>query len=759
MMLEEQNNNIHQQDDAAVAELKKQRQSYVSYMIVVALVIAIATVGVVSYPFISSLLSSKYIGKESNIPPVQDVEEFLKLKMKKYPNGPTIKFKSFMNEENTISQNEMSFGYSLTSENNLALSRAKLLALTNAVKRQLPTGEEIIEEPKRQFIVKLKSKSISKVSIMNMLETSLEKNEEPAFNKDAVKFNNILAPGVVSIVAKASDLLEHIGQDNSIEWIGEYENRFKSTLNFKKIQQKASEMKRNPPKVDNVRRSVFNATQKLGSKSTPFGLDPNMVEVIVSLVPSLEAIRAGTEMEEAENFANQFNKILAESYVSGIQYKPMKVLDQTKCGLSFSPLIASRVGDLLMENQNVHFIERKLFLTLQNRYAQKLMQNIDPSATSPDSPMYALGITGTNQVVAIADTGLDFDNCFFSDSSRPMTFDTMNSLRRKVVYYKTTYADNYDGIDGHGTHVCGSVAGSIENADLNAGLNQYHGVAPGAKIFFTDLEKTSQPGSLMIPDPISNLFSVPYSMGARIFSNSFGCGPESLVDCAYNCQSCKLRVSIQGYDEGQDVTNEDCKLIFGVPTCCEACNVYNTQCQDTDTFLWNNKEAIILFSQGNSGAISEFGNIGYPAVSKNTLTVGAHQTSNAGYVDGVNYDDFLHKMQQAGLPWTSTAECCAYSGYNKDEVRAYCCPSAIKTGYSSQPNNYNENNLASFSSRGPAMGGRIKPDVVGVGQTVISTHSDGTTTSKNCGTQSPQLNNNAALYLLSGTSMATPITG
>jgi hypothetical protein len=62
--------------------------------------------------------------------------------------------------------------------------------------------------------------------------------------------------------------------------------------------------------------------------------------------------------------------------------------------------------------------------------------------------------------------------------------------------------------------------------------------------------------------------------------------------------------------------------------------------------------------------------------------------------------------------------------------------------------------MASFSAQGPAFDGRIKPDLVAPGQTILSAHSDGLPYSYQCG--KVQHKHDSAVFELSGTSMATP---
>ena len=83
-----------------------------------------------------------------------------------------------------------------------------------------------------------------------------------------------------------------------------------------------------------------------------------------------------------------------------------------------------------------------------------------------------------------------------------------------------------------------------------------------------------------------------------------------------------------------------------------------------------------------------------------------------------------------------------------------------------KPGDYQSVNLASFSSRGPTSDGRLKPDVICPGDSIVSACSDGDTSSFDCasfiaemrfaGKQGFSTSNGSAVTQMSGTSMATP---
>jgi len=112
-------------------------------------------------------------------------------------------------------------------------------------------------------------------------------------------------------------------------------------------------------------------------------------------------------------------------------------------------------------------------------------------------------------------------------------------------------------------------------------------------------------------------------------------------------------------------------------------NNYTAACQDVDDFMFTHPDFLILFAAGNAGPGGS--TVGSPSTSKNGISVGAT------------------------LRGTSA------------------------------------NSMASFSSCGPTIDGRIKPDLTMPGSGIISARNDASVTSNNCATIS-----------MSGTSMASP---
>lgn len=238
--------------------------------------------------------------------------------------------------------------------------------------------------------------------------------------------------------------------------------------------------------------------------------------------------------------------------------------------------------------------------------------------TLNETAIWNKGIHGEGEIIGIGDSGLDYDTPWARDAAGT----AIGAEHRKVVGYDTRYGDDYDSDSpGHGTHVFGTVAGDRTPVD---GTDSGNGMAPKAKVFIQDMT----PGatrSIYPPDDLGLLFGTAYNAGARLHTNSWG--------------------------------NSDTS--------------YSLYAQSADRYLWEHKEFLVLFANGNSGPGA--GTVGNPATAKNVISVGA--TLNG-----------------------SSAE-----------------------------------SMASFSSNGPTRDGRIKPTVTAPGQDIRSIDSDGLKNSFNSG--------------------------
>ena len=121
-------------------------------------------------------------------------------------------------------------------------------------------------------------------------------------------------------------------------------------------------------------------------------------------------------------------------------------------------------------DMNVKSTLSKRRRSLLNYEATEVVQGGELAGVNTETPFYDAGIDGTGQVVGSGDSGLDDRHCAFSASG-------------KVAMKRSTTGD-YADFSGHGTHVVGSIVGSL--TDDGSG-SKYDGVAKGASVAFTDM--------------------------------------------------------------------------------------------------------------------------------------------------------------------------------------------------------------------------------------------------------------------------------
>lgn len=279
------------------------------------------------------------------------------------------------------------------------------------------------------------------------------------------------------------------------------------------------------------------------------------------------------------------------------------------------------------------------------RYVQpEILNDVAASIINVNEIQNTHGLTGAGQIVAVADSGLDTgtDNHGIAGDIH-LDFDN----RVTFINYKGSSPDDNNG---HGTHTTGSVAG-----DGSRSGGAYRGMAPDANIIFQGLG--DDPGSNDIYFPsggFTKILQDAYDSGARIHSDSWGS---------------------------------------------DANGNYTVLSQDTDQFVWENKDIAIFLAAGNTG-INGDNTISAPGTAKNVITVGASE----------NYRPSKGSLAD-----------------NIDQI-------------------------AYFSSRGPTDDGRIKPDVVAPGTWILSTWSSQAPDDALWGIY------NEYYGYSGGTSMATPLT-
>ncbi|MBN8480759.1 MAG: S8 family serine peptidase [Xanthomonadales bacterium] len=225
-----------------------------------------------------------------------------------------------------------------------------------------------------------------------------------------------------------------------------------------------------------------------------------------------------------------------------------------------------------------------------------------------NTPVWGHDLYGSRQVVAVADTGLDRNEAWFTtldkgsgpvtaitDAESPLLPNpgTLYPDRKVIGYWVQPGASSYDYASGHGTHVAGTVAGDaagtfgattyLASTPTSAGHEVADGNAPNAQILMQDIGAGSTLTGLN--DLIGTLRQA-VAGTARIHTNSWGGGSTAQ---------------------------------------------YDSTASDVDFFTSTYEDLLFVVAAGNDGPGA--GTLGSPGTAKNALTVGGtqHAGSTAMY--------------------------------------------------------------------------------------------------------------------------------
>ena len=242
------------------------------------------------------------------------------------------------------------------------------------------------------------------------------------------------------------------------------------------------------------------------------------------------------------------------------------------------------------------------------------------------------------------------------------------------------------------------VAGSVLGSGAAYSNGLFSGVAPEARLVMQAIGSLTGGGSVYPPDPLNRMFDQAHASGARIHTDSWG----SAVDGEYTSNSREL-----------------------------------------DEFMWDTDDMLVRFSAGNSGrdldptdGVIDGNSIGAPGTAKNCLTVGAAESDRPFGSGGYS-----------SYPWGIGSWLPKYSTNPIRDDLVSTAWDGIHQG------------MAAFSSRGPCLDGRTKPDIVAPGTDIVSARSRLPGASTLWGTGSGVLGNSASndYVFCGGTSMSTPL--
>lgn len=253
-------------------------------------------------------------------------------------------------------------------------------------------------------------------------------------------------------------------------------------------------------------------------------------------------------------------------------------------------------------HHDVYSVQAGAGARLLNDNAARIVQS---GSAAGNVAMWNRGLRGEGQVIAVLDTGLDFDSCYFAEddgSSPPLALGTAigapDPARRKVIIYDLLYSGDWGAgpsdfdNQGHGTAVGGNALGSRVAAPFDNTVN--NGVAPAAQIIvqdagFTGFDNCADLIALQCPVvDLTPFLDQAVAQRAHFHNNSWG----------------------------------DRENFFPQ-------NIYTAPTADLDEAMWRNPEFLIICAAGNSGS-SGNDTVGSPSVAKNAISVAAGQSPSAG---------------------------------------------------------------------------------------------------------------------------------
>ena len=443
--------------------------------------------------------------------------------------------------------------------------------------------------------------------------------------------------------------------------------------------------------------------------------------------------------------------------------------------------IAEIPTDKFIETLSLEFIKK--MDTAENEY---LPQNNAGVISINADDVWLAGYDGSGVKVAVLDSGID---TFYDGTEFPAAFERMDYSN-----YPTLDANVENDFTGHGTHVAGTVLGrgtnSIgrSNADGN-GSTPFKGSAPGADLTFLKIGEDGS-GSASDAAIIGAMNDAVIVYDADVLSMSYG--------------------GWGTYHDGSEAMEQKVDWVYsqGKPFCLSAGNSAADGHHYSGTVPAGGSTGYIAINTGTGSLLSFnlvwFDGIGthnnlymqyygaaptYPLLAKSegpttesnrgteskysyhTSTVNAgtryvrvFNTSGSSQFFHIYFDDFGYTNITFASPDPNYTIGQPASADNGFAVGSYVSRVSWIASDGSGPwsySGYTLNNIALYSSRGPRVDGVQKPNITAPGHAIISIRDTDVLTGwdggwiDNDGVTSA---GNANYYVMTGTSMACPIT-
>lgn len=342
---------------------------------------------------------------------------------------------------------------------------------------------------------------------------------------------------------------------------------------------------------------------------------------------------------------------------------------------------------------------RRIRERVARRTTNDVAAGIMGTAKTVASP--GLGLSGQGEIVGICDTGFDtgIPTTIHKDfSGRIVAIKSYSITPDLDSFLHNPRADDgpSDLDSGHGTHVAGSVLGDGTVSQSVTGAPLIRGLAHRARLVFQAVEQETKWKSAadLEENGRYGLWGLPHDL-------------KTLFQFAYQKGARIHSNSWGGGDPG----------------------VYDAQCRQLDRFVWDRKDFCILVAAGNDGSDKDGDgrinptSVTSPATAKNCITIGASENNR--------------------------------SNFNTNTYGQWWPQDYPASPHKNDPIANNANQVAAFSSRGPTVDNRIKPDVVAPGTFILSTRST-LLAANNFGWEA--FPPSKKYFYMGGTSMATPLT-